>query len=176
MKLYYYVRNLCNLIGLEQWHFSLIWNTLLHEIFATRLFRDFDVHIFRDTQISRFEHTNLNFMGNQLFLKYFLELNDFIKETITSKSQNTTAGLNVKCRTKQFSQRPQAVHSCSWTFWVNWPFLRWVTLIITSIIFASCYVRDTLIFLIVNAFQELYICTWKYSKQYWWAYEQINVM
>ena len=28
--------------------------TLLHEIFATRLFRDFEVRIFRDTLISRF--------------------------------------------------------------------------------------------------------------------------
>ena len=44
-NLYYYMRNLCNLIGLEQWYFSLIWNTLLHEMFVTCLFRDFDVHI-----------------------------------------------------------------------------------------------------------------------------------
>ena len=26
--LYYYMKNFCNLIGLEQWYFSLIWNTL----------------------------------------------------------------------------------------------------------------------------------------------------
>ena len=26
-ELYYYMRNFCNLIGLEQWYFSLIWNT-----------------------------------------------------------------------------------------------------------------------------------------------------
>ena len=26
--LYYYMRNFCNFIGLEQWYFSLIWNTL----------------------------------------------------------------------------------------------------------------------------------------------------
>ena len=63
-NLYYYMRNLCNLIGLEQWYFSLIWNTLLREMFVTCLFRDFHVHIFGDTQISRFEHNNLNFMGN----------------------------------------------------------------------------------------------------------------
>ena len=53
---------------------------LLHEIFATCLFHDFDVRIFRDTWISRFcenlifwitliscfEHHNLNFMGNNV--------------------------------------------------------------------------------------------------------------
>ena len=27
--LYYYMRNFCNLIGLEQWYFSLIWNTYM---------------------------------------------------------------------------------------------------------------------------------------------------
>ena len=26
-SLYYYMKNYCNLIGLEQWYFSLIWNT-----------------------------------------------------------------------------------------------------------------------------------------------------
>ena len=45
-NLYYYMRNLCNLIGLEQWYFSLIWNTLLREMFVTCLFRDFHVHIY----------------------------------------------------------------------------------------------------------------------------------
>ena len=27
LRLYYYMRNFCNLIGLERWYFSLIWNT-----------------------------------------------------------------------------------------------------------------------------------------------------
>ena len=27
--LYYYMKNFCNLIGLEQWYFSLIWNTYM---------------------------------------------------------------------------------------------------------------------------------------------------
>ena len=27
--LYYYMRNFCNLIGLKQWYFSLIWNTYM---------------------------------------------------------------------------------------------------------------------------------------------------
>ena len=27
LNLYYFMRNFCNLIGLEQWYFSLIWNT-----------------------------------------------------------------------------------------------------------------------------------------------------
>ena len=30
--LYYYVRNFCNLIGLEQWYFSLIWNTYMWKL------------------------------------------------------------------------------------------------------------------------------------------------
>ena len=30
--LYYYIRNLCNLICLEQWHFSLIWNTYMWKL------------------------------------------------------------------------------------------------------------------------------------------------
>ena len=28
-SLYYYIRNFCNLIGLEKWYFSLIWNTYM---------------------------------------------------------------------------------------------------------------------------------------------------
>ena len=27
--LYYFMRNVCNLIGLEQWYFRLIWNTYM---------------------------------------------------------------------------------------------------------------------------------------------------
>ena len=30
--LYYYMRNFCNLIGLDQWYFSLIWNTYMWKI------------------------------------------------------------------------------------------------------------------------------------------------
>ena len=30
--LYYYMRNYCNLIGLEQWYFSLIWNTYMWKL------------------------------------------------------------------------------------------------------------------------------------------------
>ena len=30
--LYYYMRNFCNLIGLEQWYFSLIWNTYMRKL------------------------------------------------------------------------------------------------------------------------------------------------
>ena len=30
--LYYYRRNFCNLIGLEQWYFSLIWNTYMWKL------------------------------------------------------------------------------------------------------------------------------------------------
>ena len=30
--LYYYLRNFCNLIGLEQWYFSLIWNTYMWKL------------------------------------------------------------------------------------------------------------------------------------------------
>ena len=31
-ELYYYMRNFCNLIGLEQWYFSLIWNTYMWKL------------------------------------------------------------------------------------------------------------------------------------------------
>jgi len=31
-SLYYYMRNFCNLIGLEQWYFSLIWNTYMWKL------------------------------------------------------------------------------------------------------------------------------------------------
>ena len=31
-RLYYYMRNFCNLIGLEQWYFSLIWNTYMWKL------------------------------------------------------------------------------------------------------------------------------------------------
>ena len=30
--LYYYMRNFCNLIGLEQWYFTLIWNTYMWKL------------------------------------------------------------------------------------------------------------------------------------------------
>ena len=30
--LYYYIRNFCNLIGLEQWYFNLIWNTYMWKL------------------------------------------------------------------------------------------------------------------------------------------------
>ena len=30
--LYFYMRNFCNLIGLEQWYFSLIWNTYMWKL------------------------------------------------------------------------------------------------------------------------------------------------
>ena len=30
--LYYYMRNFCNLIGLEQWYFILIWNTYMWKL------------------------------------------------------------------------------------------------------------------------------------------------
>ena len=30
--LYYYIRNFCNLIGLEQWYFSSIWNTYMWKL------------------------------------------------------------------------------------------------------------------------------------------------
>ena len=30
--LYYYTRNFCNLIGLDQWYFSLIWNTYMWKL------------------------------------------------------------------------------------------------------------------------------------------------
>ena len=30
--LYHYMRNFCNLIGLEQWYFSLIWNTYMWKL------------------------------------------------------------------------------------------------------------------------------------------------
>ena len=30
--LYYYMRNNCNLIGLEQWYFSLSWNTYMWKL------------------------------------------------------------------------------------------------------------------------------------------------
>ena len=30
--LYYYMRNFCNLIGLERWYFSLIWNTYMWKL------------------------------------------------------------------------------------------------------------------------------------------------
>ena len=30
--LYYYMRNFCSLIGLEQWYFSLIWNTYMWKL------------------------------------------------------------------------------------------------------------------------------------------------
>ena len=33
-SLYYYIRNFCNLIGLEQWYFSLIWNTVFIRLTA----------------------------------------------------------------------------------------------------------------------------------------------
>ena len=32
MILYYYMRNYCNLIGLEQWYFSLIWNNYMWKL------------------------------------------------------------------------------------------------------------------------------------------------
>ena len=32
MHLYYYMRNFCNLIGWEQWYFSLIWNTYMWKL------------------------------------------------------------------------------------------------------------------------------------------------
>ena len=32
LSLYHYVRNFCNLIGLEQWYFSLIWNTYMWKL------------------------------------------------------------------------------------------------------------------------------------------------
>ena len=32
LNLYYYIRNFCNLIGLEQWYFSLIWNTYMWKL------------------------------------------------------------------------------------------------------------------------------------------------
>ena len=32
LNLYYYMRNFCNLIGLEQWYFSLIWNTYMWKL------------------------------------------------------------------------------------------------------------------------------------------------
>ena len=31
-NLYYYMRNFYNLIGLEQWYFSLIWNTYMWKL------------------------------------------------------------------------------------------------------------------------------------------------
>ena len=31
-SLYYYMRNFCNLIGLEQWYFTLIWNTYMWKL------------------------------------------------------------------------------------------------------------------------------------------------
>ena len=31
-SLYYYMNNHCNLIGLEQWYFSLIWNTYMWKL------------------------------------------------------------------------------------------------------------------------------------------------
>ena len=31
-NLYYYMRNSCNLIGLEQWYFSLIWSTYMWKL------------------------------------------------------------------------------------------------------------------------------------------------
>ena len=31
-SIYYYIRNFCKLIGLEQWYFSLIWNTYLWKL------------------------------------------------------------------------------------------------------------------------------------------------
>ena len=34
--LYYYMRNFCNLIGLEQWYFSLIWNHLYLHVKITK--------------------------------------------------------------------------------------------------------------------------------------------
>ena len=30
--LYYYMRNSCNLIGSEQWYYSLIWNTYMWKL------------------------------------------------------------------------------------------------------------------------------------------------
>ena len=30
--LYYYMKNFCNLIGLEQWYFTLIWNTYMWKL------------------------------------------------------------------------------------------------------------------------------------------------
>ena len=36
-RLYYYMRNFCNLIGLEQWHFSLIWNTYVWKLHSLLL-------------------------------------------------------------------------------------------------------------------------------------------
>ena len=30
--LYYYMRNFCNLIALDQWYFSLIWNTYMWKL------------------------------------------------------------------------------------------------------------------------------------------------
>ena len=30
--LYYYMKNFCNLIGLEQWYFSLVWNTYMWKL------------------------------------------------------------------------------------------------------------------------------------------------
>ena len=32
VHLYYYMRNFCNLIGLEQWYFNLIWNTYIWKL------------------------------------------------------------------------------------------------------------------------------------------------
>ena len=32
ISLYYYMKNYCNLIGLEQWYFSLIWNTYIWKL------------------------------------------------------------------------------------------------------------------------------------------------
>ena len=31
-RLYYYMRNFCNLIGFEQWYFNLIWNTYMRKL------------------------------------------------------------------------------------------------------------------------------------------------
>ena len=31
-RLYYYMKNFCNLIGLEKWYFSLIWNTYMWKL------------------------------------------------------------------------------------------------------------------------------------------------
>ena len=57
--LYYYMRNFCNLIGLEQWYFSLIWNTYMWKL---QTFCD----------ISKFSQISITFNNFEISLVVFM--------------------------------------------------------------------------------------------------------
>ena len=51
-SLYYNMRNFCNLIGLEQWYFSLIWNTYMWKLQNKQIIAQFVRDVSKLSQIS----------------------------------------------------------------------------------------------------------------------------